>query len=425
MSADLSFLGFLGLASIVLGYLYFKSRRDLRDCQKNLEERDRRFSQYREETEQKFQSLLAERDRFRRVVNNLVDGLLVFDERQRVVMGNSRLEEFFELSVDDLVGETVRELKETLEVPSLQKILGLVIETVPEEGAAVSKQRIEVLEPEKRFLEIITFPLTEEGQMMGWVVMVRDVTEEHALERLKAQFAAIAAHALRTPITKIKGYLSILQDEEAVVADENVAQPISRAYEGIKELGKLVEDLLTVTHLEQGRINFMPEAINMNELVTEVVEEFREKAEEKQQNLGVELNETIPPASGDPGMTKQVIKILLDNAVRYTQVGGEIAVGTFFDDENVIVQVADNGPGIPEENQTLLFTKFFRGEKGTLIKESEGVGLGLYVAKFLIEGQGGTIWAETEAGQGSVFGFELPRFSGYPAKVVLRGTGPG
>lgn len=229
-----------------------------------------------------------------------------------------------------------------------------------------------------------------------------------ALSRLKDEFLANVSHELRTPITSIMLYHSMIESHP-----ENASQYVKTLKRETSRLAHLIEDLLFLSRLDQGRTPFNPTSLDLNRLAEEYVADRTPMARERDLTLSLEENNSLPPALADEKMTSQLLSILLTNALNYTQAGGNVTIRTLAainDNRNWAgFSVSDTGPGITVEDQKRLFERFFRGKAG---RESTapGTGLGLAIAKEIVHRHGGRIEVQSEGipGKGTTFFIWLP-----------------
>ncbi len=227
--------------------------------------------------------------------------------------------------------------------------------------------------------------------------------ELQKLSRIKDEFVANVSHELKTPITNLVLHHYMLRNHP-----ENLEKHLTVLERETSRLEHIVDDLLNLSRLDQGRTNFTPQLIDLNPIAQNLVFDRQLQAETKSLTLSFSGASELPKVLGDEGLFEQALSILLTNALNYTPVGGQVSVRTRIADQNrVIVEVEDTGTGIPEEEQAYLFTRFFRGTRG---RESgtAGTGLGLSIAQEIIERMQGSIDVESTVGVGSLFRLSMP-----------------
>jgi signal transduction histidine kinase len=231
------------------------------------------------------------------------------------------------------------------------------------------------------------------------------------LDNAKSEFISIASHQLRTPITAIKGYVSLVLEGSYGKVNAEVQDVLEKVYRVQTQLSQLVEDLLNVSRIEAGRIQYQYAPTRLEMIITDLVDMFSIADRDKGIALRMHLSKkALPELTIDANKIKETISNLIDNAVKYTPQGGEVKVILEGDEERRVARVIveDNGVGISSEDKVRLFEKFVRSKETTQMVTS-GTGLGLYVGKSFVEAHGGKIWAESEgSGKGARFIVELP-----------------
>ncbi len=254
---------------------------------------------------------------------------------------------------------------------------------------------------EQKFLLFAAGPLPGQGE--GLLVRVQQDYEVEASDLI-----AITAHELRIPMTSIMGYAKMLLTVGAESLNDMQRQFVDTINRNVERLNVELVAVQDMTRVDRGRIRLEPKPQPVAGVLTEVLAEFDELIEQKGHQVdrgGVP--DDLPAVRADSERFKQILRILLDNALRYTPSGGRVEVRARRLDGAVQVEVADDGPGIPQLEQPKVFGRFFRGEDDA-IREHPGLGLGLYIARGLTELQGGQLGFETEEGTGSTFYFSLP-----------------
>ena len=269
-------------------------------------------------------------------------------------------------------------------------------------GYFYNKVTVEVIKAEyeaKKILEIKIEQRTKE---------LREAYGElKKLDKAKSEFISIASHQLRTPLSAIKGYISMMLEKSYGKPPTKMEEPLENIYASNERLIKLVNDLLNVSRIESGRMEMNFEKVALDEIITSVIEELKGAADKKSIYLKFEKPERwLPKVLVDRDKIRQVIMNVIDNAIRYTNDGG-ITIKLKTQNSKLKTIISDTGEGMAKEEISHLFESFSRGTAGTRFW-TEGAGLGLYVAKKFVELHKGKIWAESKGrGKGSTFYIEL------------------
>jgi signal transduction histidine kinase len=251
--------------------------------------------------------------------------------------------------------------------------------------------------------------LMPDGKQLGKVLVLRDITTETEVDRLKDEFIAQISHELRTPLTSIKGYSDLLSMAMGGLSEQqrNFLGTINRHAESLEDM---IADLLDFTQLEAGNLGLRFEPMSLETVVQQVAQKWADRFEEKDIDFAVHIDGPIPQMLGDEGRLRRALDNLVENACNYTE-DGEARVSLSADDHSVTVAVTDTGVGITPEDQAHLFTRFYRVPLERTI-DVRGMGVDLYVTKAIVEGHSGQIWVESERGRGSTFTFTLPLDAG-------------
>jgi two-component system sensor histidine kinase/response regulator len=241
-----------------------------------------------------------------------------------------------------------------------------------------------------------------DGESVGAVEVVRDVSDEQEVDQLKSSLVSTVSHELRTPLTMIQGFSELLLTRD--LAEKRSREALQQINASAERLSRLIEDLLSVSRIDSGRLVARTEPERLDEIIDEVVVTF-ERREER--SLVVEVDPHLPKVMADRDKLVQILTNLISNALKYSAPPTQVKVTAAQVGATVQVAVIDSGIGLTEEEQSQLFNKFFRADRDE-VRDAGGTGLGLYIAKSLVEMQDGQLWVNSEPGRGSTFQFSLP-----------------
>jgi PAS domain S-box-containing protein len=290
---------------------------------------------------------------------------------------------------------------------------------VLENHRPVSSDKLTLLSRDKKrsALFISVGPTSDnEGQPSGAIAILRDISEQKALARERNEFISTASHEMRTPVAAIEGYISMAQNPNLAQIDERAKGFLDKAHGSAIHLGKLFQDLLSVSKIEDKNIKDRRAVFNISDLVLKVSAEMKILAQQKGIQLfthisgaDIKSEKVIAPTylvNADESRIAEVLTNLIDNAIKYTD-EGNVDVEIEADQSFVTIKIHDTGVGISEQDQKHLFEKFYRVDS-ELTREKGGTGLGLYIARNLVEMYGGSVWVESSPQKGSTFAFKLP-----------------
>ncbi len=258
-------------------------------------------------------------------------------------------------------------------------------------------------------VQLTISPILLDGRPIGAIEVFRDITLEEEIDRMKSEFISLASHQLRTPLSAIKTYSHMLVD--GYMGDVTPAQKKSlRTIIGAtNRMNELISTLLNITRIESGTIVINSRMLRIDRAAEEVVKELSLAASEKTIDLSMTVSGKLATSvRTDNLILKEIITNLVSNAIKYTTEGGAVVITIRGRTKDVLVTVKDNGWGIPKDAHDQVFSKFFRAQN-TVKRETTGTGLGLYLVKGLLDRLGGTIWFDSEEGQGTSFYFTLPK----------------
>ena len=264
--------------------------------------------------------------------------------------------------------------------------------------------------------------LPAEGLSGNRIITFRNITAELEEEGEQTEFISTASHEMRTPVATIDGYLTLALNPQTATIDERARGYLTAAEKASKHLGKLFQDLLDVTKLDDGKIRPKFEPVEMNELIRSISNDFipRASAAKISFTFGSAESAGFDPTRRldqvvygfvDVSFMREIMDNLIENALKYTPSGGSVYVNVRGDGDRVLINVTDTGIGISADDLTHIFQKFYRADNSDT-REIGGTGLGLYLVKQRVEAMNGRVWAESGFGEGSTFFVSLPRISG-------------
>jgi len=326
------------------------------------------------------------------ILNSSPDPVLVTDPNDRLILANTT---------------AVQALGYKLK-PGEEKPIGQVIPQKPLLELLRStgeKQSVEILLPDGRTYLATASSVLADGHPLGRVCIMRDVTHFKELDALKSDFVSTVSHDLRSPLTLMRGYATMMD----MVGDLNEQQHnyVSKIITGVESMARLVNDLLDLGRIEMG-VDLQVEAVSVLSVLEKVTNTLQMQANQKDIELSLELPKNLPnQIDADPALFHQAIYNLVENAIKYTSEGGQVFVRVRTFEKYLVFEIKDTGIGIAAEDMARLFEKFYRG-KAREARTRVGTGLGLAIVRSIAERHGGRVWVESEEGKGSIFYLRIP-----------------
>lgn len=382
--------------------LQLELKQEKEGVEKKVIERTKALSRAKDDISKGWLQIQQEKVRLTASINSLPLGFFMTDANLNILIHNPMATKILDLQKDELkITDVVDELGAKAD------LLSAIKKSMAEKKLLL----IDDLQLESKFLKISIVPiLTNHKEAIGTVMLVEDTTEAKVLERSRNEFFSIASHELRTPLTSIKGNTSLIQQYYSeALSDPNLKEMIDDIHESSNRLIMIVNDFLDVSRIEQGRITYKVEKVDVLDLVQGVVHDVQANAKTKGIGLNVENESTSYISMADKDRTQQIVYNLIGNAIKFTD-KGTIKINLKNNATSIEIRVIDTGAGISVESRSLLFHKFQQAQDNPLTrKSSSGTGLGLYISKTLAQGMKGDVVLEsTEANVGSTFLFTLP-----------------
>lgn len=364
------------------------------------------------EVEQRTQELKAERNKLAITLASIIDAVIAVDLKHNITIFNKAAEQITGYSTADVLGKPISQVIAIHEgVTQLPPEVFSPVSSSDFEGIVYKKEGLTLtgLNGKKTSINLLAGQIKEgRNANLGCILTLYDISKEKELEEMKLDFVSLAVHELRTPLTSIKNYLYIFLRDYGATLNSTQNTLLTRVNISSQKLSSLVENLLNVTRIERGAVSLDLQQIDWTENVKGVLSETTDQSKEHNIDVSfVEPSHKTPMVSVDRFRINEVLMNLLVNAITYTSSGGQVVIWLEEKDHQLITHISDNGPGIPADAIPHLFTKFFR-VSGKLERGSKGTGLGLFIAKSIVEMHKGKIWVDSQVGKGSTFSFSLP-----------------
>ncbi|MCF8008401.1 MAG: cell wall metabolism sensor histidine kinase WalK, partial [Halanaerobiales bacterium] len=346
--------------------------------------------------------LIEEKNKSEGIVKSISNPLIVTDHEHKILLINPEAERLFNLKEKEVSGTHF------LEIIKDENIFDSISETL-ETGKEMTGQKNDVIKftynNKDYFYRITTNPVKNKmGETKLVVTLLEDITHLKEVDRMKSEFVSMVSHEFRTPLTSMNMSINMLLEENAGEISSDQKELLEVAKEDTEHLNNLVDDLLDLSKLESGKIDLDFENVSVKTIFESSIRPFMKKAKDKGIKLESKKVDNLK-VYADLNKITWIITNLIGNALRYTSEGDKITLNADKKGHKVHISVSDTGEGIPKEYQHKIFEKFVRA--GTDRDESTGTGLGLPIAKEVIEAHGGRIWVKSKEGEGSTFTFTL------------------
>jgi two-component system phosphate regulon sensor histidine kinase PhoR len=335
------------------------------------------------------------------ILRAMQDGLLVVDKSLRVTLVNQAFRKLFGLP------------EISLEAPLLDVVRDATVDWLIEETLRTGKvMQSELIRADSRTnserdVEISAVPIKDDADLTtGAVVLFHDITQLKQIDKVRRDFVANVSHELRTPLSILRGYIETLLDNPQT-SDKELSRILRVMERHSKRLGLLVDDLLTLAHLESRSAGLQFSDVQLAELFQSVIRDWEKKLAEKQLKVVVDLSPDARTIRADETRLHEVLYNLLDNALKYSRENGEIRLRAVQRGPEIVLSVTDNGIGISKDDLPRIFERFYRADKARS-RELGGTGLGLAIVKHIAQLHGGRVEAESELGKGTTIRVSLP-----------------
>lgn len=352
------------------------------------------FNRMGEQLTSEINALETEQEKLSAVLNEMSDGVLIVDKGGKIQLMNPAAGNMFGVTSDEAMGRSLIEAFRQYQLVDLWRKCRETNET---------QVMLVEIPAKKLYLQTVATSL---GKALpeNTLLLFQNLTRVRQLETIRQDFISNISHELRTPLSSLKAITETLL--ETGLDDPPAARRfLERMETEVDALSLMVTELLELTRIESGRVPLKMEAVSSLHLIDEAVERLKLQAERAGLTINTTCQDDLPPVLADPSRLEQVLVNLLHNAIKFTPNGGTITVNCQLSDEKMLFSVQDTGIGIPAEDLTRIFERFYKTDRA---RSSGGTGLGLAIARHLVGAHGGQIWAESDEGQGSTFYFTVP-----------------
>jgi len=334
----------------------------------------------------------AERSRLELVFNNIHDSVMILDEEKNILLLNPAMCRTFGLDAKTAIGKPV------LDVLTHPDLLALVTRTETQDPLNYH----EVSFPDGRVGNAQLTAIYE----VGFAITMQDITYLKEMDRIRSEFVHTVSHDLRSPLTSVMGYSELV--ERVGPLNENQRDFLNRIRDGIQHITSLVNDLLDLGNVEAG-FDTQRQFVQLEGILRYTLDMLQGQIKSKRLKVHTDIARSLPALRANPIRLRQVLDNVVGNAIKYSNANGEVKIAIHAEGDQVILQVTDEGLGIPPTDQQYIFDKFYRGSNTS--PEIEGSGLGLAIVKSIVENHQGRIWVESAVGKGSSFFIVLPVLS--------------
>ncbi|HSM72375.1 MAG TPA: ATP-binding protein [Anaerolineales bacterium] len=330
----------------------------------------------------------AERMRLETVFNSIHDSVMILDWENNILLLNPAMCRTFGLDNKTIIGKAAMEV---INHPDLLVMFSDIINNDP-------LQHQEISFPDGRVgsAQITTIP------DIGYAFTMQDITYIKEVDRVRNDVVHTVSHDLRSPLTSVIGYTELISRTGSL--NDSQKEFLNRIQESVKHITTLINDLLDLGGIEAG-LDTRRELVQLDVLLLYTLDMLQGQIKSKQIKVRTDIAESLPPLQANPVRLRQVLDNVVGNAIKYSNKNGEVNISIKAEDDQVILQVTDNGPGIPAHDQAHIFDKFYRGQN---MNKQQGSGLGLAIVKSIVDAHRGRIWVESTVGQGSSFFIVLP-----------------
>ena len=337
-------------------------------------------------------TISGDRARLATILDNMTDGVIMTDVEGNVLLANNATRKLFNIK-----NESGKPLIEVVRDHEMDEVLKLCLQTAKTQAVQYESGA------SKKYIRAIAIPISAD-ELSGVLLLLQDLTELRNLQTTRRELIGNISHEFRTPLASIKAMAETLHN--GAVDDKETARDfLSRIDDEVERLTQIVAELTELSRIETGQAELRLEPVNLNLLIEEVTTQLSTQAERQQLIVERKLAVDTRPVQADKERIRQTIINLVHNAIKFTDPGGKITIATQVRSDSVIVDISDTGIGISKSDLPHVFERFYKGDRA---RSGGGTGMGLAIAKHVVEAHGGSIWVQSEEGKGSTFSLSLP-----------------
>ena len=351
------------------------------------------FNEMSSKLKEMVETISGDRARLATILDNMADGVIMTDIEGNILMANNAAGKLFEIKNTDMAN---RHLIEVVRDHEIDEVLKLCLKTAETQSAQYESGT------SKRYLRVIAIPIAHD-ELSDSLLLFQDLTELRNLQTTRRELIGNISHEFRTPLAGIKAMVETLRD--GAVDDKKVARDfLTRMDDEVERLTQIVAELTEFSRIETGKAELSLEPVNLNLLIEEVIIQLSHQVERQQLSVDKKLAADLRSVQADKERVRQVVVNLIHNAIKFTSPGGKITVATQTHGGSVTVDISDTGIGIAKNDLPHIFERFYKVDRA---RSGGGTGMGLAIAKHVVEAHGGKIRVQSEEGKGSTFSFSL------------------
>ncbi|MEE8131683.1 MAG: PAS domain S-box protein [Candidatus Paceibacterota bacterium] len=361
-------------------------------------------------TKSLLRDVASEKEKMSTILESIGDGVFVVDRNLNIIIFNSASAQLSGFSEKEAIGQPYRKILNFVYEKDEKINDKFIKEVFRTRKIQIMNDKTNLIRKDGSKIAVSdsAAPLVDSNNdIIGAVVVFRDVTKERAVDRAKTEFVSLASHQLRTPLSAIGWNIELLLTDQVEGVSHEQIESLQEIQKANKRMVALVDALLNTSRIDMGTLIIDLEPVDFIEIANSVLEELKPTIETKQISIEKSYGNNIPKINADPKLSRIILQNFLSNAVKYTPEKGKINITIEKREGDLYVAVADTGYGIPKSQQGKIFSKLFRADN-VQGKDVEGNGLGLYIVKSIIDSSGGKVWFESEENKGTTFHITLP-----------------